>query len=44
MARLLSGDGAKDYIAPVRLDERASLQAPHLPVNPAFTRLSAATR
>jgi len=44
MARLLSGDRAKDYIAPVELVERASLQAPQLPASPAFTRLSAATR
>ncbi len=44
MARLLNGDGAGDYVAPVELVERASLQAPQLPVNPVFTRLSAATR
>ena len=44
MARLLNGIGAGDYVAPVELVERASLQAPQLPVNPVFTRLSAATR
>jgi len=44
MARLLDGDRAGDYVAPVELVERASLQAPRLPVNPVFTRLSAATR
>jgi DNA-binding LacI/PurR family transcriptional regulator len=44
MARLLDGDGSRDYIAPVELVERASLQAPQLPVSPVFTGLSAATR
>jgi LacI family transcriptional regulator len=44
MARLLDGDRLGDYVAPVELVERASLQAPQLPVNPVFTRLSAATR
>ena len=44
MARLLSGDAAKDYIAAVELVERASLQAPQVPASPAVTRLSAATR
>jgi len=44
MARLLNGVGAGDYVAPVELVERASLQAPQVPVNPVFTRLSAATR
>ena len=43
MARLL-GDGSGDYVAPVELVERASLQAPRVPVNPLFTPLSAATR
>jgi LacI family transcriptional regulator len=43
MARLLS-DGRGDYVAPVELVERASLQAPRVPVNPLFTPLSAATR
>ena len=43
MARLL-GDGRGDYVAPVELVERASLQAPRIPVNPLFTPLSAATR
>ena len=44
MARLLDGDRLDDYVARVELVERASLQAPQLPVNPVFTRLSAATR
>ncbi len=44
MARLLDGTGSGDYVAPVELVERASLQAPRRPVNPLFTRLSAATR
>jgi LacI family transcriptional regulator, galactose operon repressor len=44
MARLLDGDRLDDYVAPVELVERASLQAPQLPVNPVFTRLTAATR
>jgi LacI family transcriptional regulator len=44
MARLLGGAAAGDYVAPVELVERASLQAPQLPVNPVFPRLSAATR
>jgi DNA-binding LacI/PurR family transcriptional regulator len=44
MARLLGGDRREDYIAPVELVERASLQAPEQPVNPVFTGLSAATR
>ncbi len=44
MARLLNGVGAGDYVAPVELVERASLQAHQLPVNRVFTRLSAATR
>jgi DNA-binding LacI/PurR family transcriptional regulator len=44
MARLVSGATAGDYVAPVELVERASLQAPQVPVNPVFTRLSAATR
>jgi hypothetical protein len=44
MAQLLGGDGTGDYIAPVELVERASLQAPGLPVNSLFTPLSAATR
>jgi hypothetical protein len=33
MARLLGGDLHGDYVAPVELVERASLQAPRLPVN-----------
>jgi LacI family transcriptional regulator, galactose operon repressor len=44
MARLLDGGRSGDYIAPVELVERASLQAPRLPVDPALIRLSAATR
>jgi DNA-binding LacI/PurR family transcriptional regulator len=44
MARLLGGDRHEDYVAPVELVERASLQAPAIPVNPLFTPLSAATR
>ena len=44
MARLLGGDGPGDYVAPVELVERASLQAPRIPVNPLFTPLRAATR
>ena len=37
MARLLNGIGAGDYVAPVELVERASLQAHQLPVNRVFT-------
>ncbi len=44
LARLLDGDRLGDYVAPVELVERTSLQAPQRPVNPVFTRLSAATR
>ena len=44
MARLLGADGTGDYVAPVELVERASLQAPMVPVNPVFTGLRAATR
>ncbi|MFY9928939.1 MAG: LacI family DNA-binding transcriptional regulator [Streptosporangiaceae bacterium] len=44
MARLLSGRPPEDYVAPVELVERASLQAPGLSVPPALTRLTAATR
>jgi len=44
MARLLDGGGPRDYVAPVDLVERASLQAPGVPVNQVFTRLDAATR
>jgi hypothetical protein len=44
MTRLLGGDRREDYVAPVELVERASLQAPGIPVNPLFTPLSAATR
>jgi LacI family transcriptional regulator len=44
MARLLGDGGSGDYVAPVELVERTSLQAPRVPVNPLFTPLSAATR
>ncbi len=44
MARLLGDGGSGDYVAPVELVERTSLQAPQVPVNPLFTPLSAATR
>ena len=44
MARLLDGNPPNDYVAPVKLVERASLQAPSQPVHQVFTALSAATR
>jgi len=44
MARLLSGNRREDYVAPVELVERASLQPPGQPVNPVLTGLSAASR
>ena len=44
MARLLGSDGSGDYVAPVELVERASLQAPQRPDDLAVSRLSAATR
>jgi len=44
MERLLDGSRREDYIGPVELVERASLQAPGQPVNPVFTGLSAASR
>jgi DNA-binding LacI/PurR family transcriptional regulator len=44
MARLLNGDPPRDYVAPVELVERASLQAPDLSLRPAFAGLSATTR
>jgi LacI family transcriptional regulator len=44
MARLLDGTGREDYVAPVELVERASLQAPRIPGHPLVTPLSAATR
>jgi DNA-binding LacI/PurR family transcriptional regulator len=44
MARLLEGDPPNDYVAPVELVERASLQAPANAVHRVFTSLSAATR
>jgi DNA-binding LacI/PurR family transcriptional regulator len=44
MARLLGSDERGDYVAPVELVERASLQAPRVPVNPLLTPLTAATR
>ena len=43
MARLLDGNPPDDYVAPVELVERASLQAPE-PVRRVITPLSAATR
>ena len=36
--------GPGGYVAPVELVERASLQAPRIPVSPLFTPLSAVTR
>jgi DNA-binding LacI/PurR family transcriptional regulator len=44
MARLLDGSPPNDYIAPVELVERASLQAPQIPVHRMFSLFSAATR
>jgi LacI family transcriptional regulator len=44
MARLLGSDERGDYVARVELVERASLQAPRVPVNPLLTPLTAATR
>jgi LacI family transcriptional regulator len=44
MARLLSASPPEDYVAPVELVERASLQAPGRAAAPALTRLTAATR
>ena len=44
MARLLGAAGREDYIAPVGLVERASLQAPRIPGHPLVTPISAATR
>jgi LacI family transcriptional regulator len=44
MARLLDGDHLDDYVAPVELVERASLQAPKVPVHPVLAGLTAATR
>jgi LacI family transcriptional regulator len=44
MARLLNGDPPRDYVAPVELVERASLQAPDLSLRPVFAGLSATTR
>jgi DNA-binding LacI/PurR family transcriptional regulator len=44
MARLLDGNPPSDYVAPVELVERASLQAPQIPVNRMFSPLSATTR
>ena len=44
MARLLDGNPPADYVGPVELVERASLQAPATSVRRAFTSLSAATR
>jgi DNA-binding LacI/PurR family transcriptional regulator len=44
MARLLEPDPPSDYVAPVELVERASLQAPETPVHRVFTPLTAASR
>jgi LacI family transcriptional regulator len=44
MARLLNGDPPRDYVAPVELVERASLQAPDLSLRPVLAGLSATTR
>jgi DNA-binding LacI/PurR family transcriptional regulator len=44
MARLVGGDPPNDYVAPVELVERASLQAPTNSVRGVVTPLSAATR
>ena len=44
MSRLLSGRALADYVAPVELVERASLQAPGHARPEVFTTLTAATR
>jgi DNA-binding LacI/PurR family transcriptional regulator len=44
MARLVGGEPPNDYVAPVELVERASLQAPTNSVRRVVTPLSAATR
>jgi DNA-binding LacI/PurR family transcriptional regulator len=44
MARLLDADPPSDYLAPVGLVERASLQAPDLSAGRGLARLSATTR
>jgi hypothetical protein len=44
MTRLLGDGGSGDYVAPVELVERASLQAPRVPVKPLLAPLTAATR
>ncbi len=44
MARLLDGGRSGNFVAPVELVERASLQVPQPPVDPALTPLTAATR
>ncbi len=44
MARLLDWNPPNDYVAPVELVERASLQAPELSFHRVITPLSAATR
>jgi DNA-binding LacI/PurR family transcriptional regulator len=44
MARLLNGDPPRDYIAPVELVERPSLQAPDRSARRVLAGLSAATR
>jgi DNA-binding LacI/PurR family transcriptional regulator len=44
MTRLLDPKPPSDYMAPVELVERASLQAPEIPVHRVLTAMSAATR
>jgi DNA-binding LacI/PurR family transcriptional regulator len=44
MARLLDGNPPNDYVAPVELVERASLQAPQIPAHRLLMPVSAATR
>ena len=44
MARLVEGNTPSDYVAPVQLVERASLQTPEIPAHKVPARLSAATR
>jgi DNA-binding LacI/PurR family transcriptional regulator len=44
MARLVEGNTPSDYVAPVQLVERASLQTPEIPAHKVPARLRAATR
>src|ERR1700683_5538885 len=44
IGRLLEPNPPSDYVAPVELVERASLQAPETPVHRVFTSLTAASR